>query len=93
MKVRAAKKAALKAKAGAFSGVLLPTRCEISRSFSYKLNVGNFESRDFFCAQKTECSMADAEAMSERVYQFCKTQVLKAVREYQEERNGNHSAR
>ena len=55
---------------------------EVARSFSFKLNVGNYESRDFFCSQKAECRLADAEATSDRLYQFCKSQVLKAVAEY-----------
>lgn len=63
-----------------------PKLIEIARSFSYKLNVGNYESRDFFASQKAECRAEDAEATSERLYQFCKTQVLKAVKEYREER-------
>ena len=58
---------------------------EIARSFSFKLNCGNYESRDFFCSQKKECPEAEAEATSEALYQFCKTQVLKAVREFQAE--------
>lgn len=57
---------------------------EVTRSFSYKLNVGNYESRDFFCSQKAECRIEDAEQVSEKVHAFCKTQVLKAVKEYQE---------
>lgn len=58
---------------------------EIARSFSYKLNMGNYESRDFFCSQKAECRTTEAEAVSDRIYAFCKTQVLKAVAEYQVE--------
>lgn len=57
-------------------------RVEIVRSFSYKLNVGNFESRDFFASQKAECDAEDAEEISERVYQFCKAQVMRAVNDY-----------
>ncbi len=62
-------------------------RVEIARSFSYKLNCQNyggfqFESRDFFCSQKTECSVEDAAEVSAALYHFCKTQVLEAVREY-----------
>lgn len=57
---------------------------EIARSFSYKLNVGNYESRDFFCSQKSECTFEDAEAVSRALHTFCKRQVMEAVREYQE---------
>ena len=55
---------------------------EIARSFSYKLNVGNYENREFFCSQKTECLESEAEVASERMYEFCLRQVLKAVAEY-----------
>ena len=62
---------------------LAPTATtEIVRSFSYKLNVGNYESRDFFCSQKAECSIEDAEDISGRLYQFCKSQVMRAVNDY-----------
>jgi hypothetical protein len=57
-------------------------RVEIARSFSYKLNCGNYESRDFFCSQKAECNAEDAAHVSETLYQFCKSQVLASVREY-----------
>src|SRR5271165_1876445 len=55
---------------------------EIARSFSYKLNVGSYESRDFFCSQKAQCDAGEAEQVSELLYQFCKNQVLLSVKEY-----------
>ena len=67
-------------------------RVEITRSYSYKLNVGNYESRDFFCAQKAECSLDEAEEVSERVHAFCKAQVMRAVRDYQQEAAAQVSA-
>lgn len=57
-------------------------RVEIARSFSYKLNAGNYESRDFFCSQKAECSIEDQAEVSEALYQFCRSEVLRAVKEY-----------
>lgn len=60
---------------------------EVARSFSYKLNVGNYESRDFFCSQKAECKAEDAEATSEKLHAFCRAQVLKAVKEHMEKEN------
>jgi hypothetical protein len=56
--------------------------CEVARSFSFKLNAGNYESRDFFCSQKVECPVAEAEEVSAKLYQFCKDQVMKAVKEW-----------
>src|SRR5262245_2396853 len=43
-------------------------RVEICRSFTYKHNAGNYESRDFFCSQKAECSLADAVEVSAALY-------------------------
>jgi hypothetical protein len=58
------------------------TKVEICRSFSYKLNCGNYESRDFFQSMKAECAMEHAEDISDRLHQFCKSQVMRSVREY-----------
>jgi hypothetical protein len=54
----------------------------ITRSFTYKLNIGNFESRDFFCSQSAEVPLGEAEKTSEALYKFCKEQVIKSVNEY-----------
>lgn len=66
---------------------------EITRSFSYKLNVGNYESRDFFCSEKAQCSAQDAERTSGLLYQFCKSQVLASVREYLADKAQRDAAR
>ena len=55
---------------------------EIARSFSAKINTGNYESRDFFCSRKEECAKEDAERVSAELHQFCKNEVGKAVREW-----------
>lgn len=60
---------------------------EIARSFSFKLNVGNYESRDFFCSQKCECDESEAEMKSEQLYEFCKNEVMKSVNKFLEEIN------
>jgi hypothetical protein len=62
-------------------------RVEIARSFSYKLNCANhggaqYESHDFFCSEKAECAIEDAEDVSEMLYQFCKSEVRRAVKEH-----------
>ena len=59
---------------------------EICRSFSFKLNVGNYESRDFFCSEKASCPSDQAEAGSRMLYEFCKSEVMHAVRQYAAER-------
>lgn len=62
------------------------TKTEVTRSFSYKLNLGNFgrqyESADFFMAQKTECAPDDVDAVSEMVHDFCKKMVMRDVRAF-----------
>lgn len=55
---------------------------EITRSFSYKLNTGNYESRDFFASEKAQCPVEDAERISELLYEFCKKAVLQSVKDY-----------
>jgi hypothetical protein len=64
------------------STVPIDDKVEIARSFSYKLNVGNYESRDFFCSQKATCSFADAETISQQLLAFCQQQVRNDVDEY-----------
>ena len=63
-------------------GIRRDRRVEVCRSFSYKLNVGNYESRDFFCSQKAECSIEDSQDISDRLNHFCRSQVMKAINEY-----------
>ena len=55
---------------------------EIARSFSYKMNLGNFSNVDFFCSQKAECAAKDAEKTSEALYAFCKSEVVKNINQF-----------
>ena len=56
--------------------------CEVARSFSYKLNLGNYQTCDFFASEKCECLESEKEEMSEKLYQFVKAEVIKSVNEY-----------
>lgn len=67
-------------------------RVTISRSFSFKLNVGQYESRDFFCAQKAECAAEDMDTISDALHTFCKRQVMASVRDYQDHAAAQFSA-
>ena len=58
---------------------------EVARSFSYKLNTGNYQSVDFFASQKVECLEDEASEKSEALYQWVKSQVMKAVNEFKAE--------
>jgi tryptophanyl-tRNA synthetase len=60
---------------------------EIARSFSYKLNLGNYQTADFFCSQKAEVPESKAEETSEALYEFCKREVMKSVNSYLEEKS------
>lgn len=55
---------------------------EICRSFGYKLNAGNYESRDFFCSYKTEAPKEQEHEVSQSAYEFCEEEVLAAVKAY-----------
>ena len=58
---------------------------EVARSFSYRLNTGNYQSVDFFCSQKVECLESEASEKSEALYNWCKEQVMKAVNQFKAE--------
>lgn len=61
---------------------------EVARSFSFKLNhekyggpSHRYESSDYFCSQKSECTFEDAESVGKALLRFCKAQVMESVRE------------
>ena len=66
---------------------------EIARSFSYKLNIGNYQSADFFCSAKKEVEEKDAEKESDALYTFCKAQVVKSLNAYKQELDGETNKR
>jgi hypothetical protein len=55
---------------------------EIARSFSFKKNLGNYESADFFCSAKKQCKQEDEEATSQALYDFCRKEVLKDIKAF-----------
>lgn len=59
-----------------------PPMVEICRSFGYKLNVGNYESRDFFASYKITALKSEEREASQSAYEFCEEEVLNAVKEY-----------
>ncbi len=54
---------------------------EIVRSVSFKLNLGNYQSMDFFCSQKAACDPLDADQVSADLYEWCMDQVMESARE------------
>jgi hypothetical protein len=63
-----------------------PRLVKITRSFAYKLNLGNYQSADFFCSQTAECTPNMAASISDAIYQFCKREVLRAAAEFAKEK-------
>ena len=59
---------------------------EVVRSFSLKVNLGNYSMMDCFCSQKEEVPIEEAKEASERLYLFCKAEVESSVEKYLEER-------
>ena len=55
---------------------------EIARSYSQKLNTGNYTSADFFCSQKAEVPLEDAEQTSRALIHFCKAMVVADIKQY-----------
>lgn len=55
---------------------------EIARSFSYKLNLGNYQTADFFCSAKQEVPEGESEEISNALFEFCKDEVEKSVANY-----------
>ncbi len=60
---------------------------EITRSFAMKVNVGNYESRDFFASQKATCPLEKAEEVSRELHKFCMGEVQHSAKEYIQKRS------
>lgn len=62
--------------------VKITGQVEIVRSFSYKMNVGNYESRDWFVSKKATCQEEDADETSTLLAEWCQEEVLESVKQY-----------
>ena len=58
----------------------------VTRSYSYKNNLGDYSNEEFFCSQTVECPAKDAGKMSEVVHQFCRSEVVKSLTLSKEQR-------
>jgi hypothetical protein len=58
---------------------------EVVRSFTRKLNLGSYESADFFCSQKVICDAEQADEISAAVYGWCKAQVMRDIQTFRSE--------
>lgn len=54
---------------------------EVVRSVSFKLNLGNYQSMDFFCSQKAQCQADEVDTVSADLYDWCYDQVMESVRD------------
>lgn len=65
---------------------------KITRSFSYKKNLGNYQTADFFCSQEVEVEdNQDIDVLSEKIHEWCKGQVIKSVNKFIEENEPNNN--
>jgi hypothetical protein len=55
---------------------------EIVRSYSQKLNLGNYTTCDFFCSIKAEVDDKEVAAKSKELNDFCLEEVSKSIKEY-----------
>ena len=58
---------------------------EITRSFSRKLNIGNYQSEDFFCSAKREVPVAGFEETSAELHVAVYAEVMKQIALREEE--------
>ena len=56
---------------------------EVVRSVSFKLNLGNYQSMDFFCSQKAQCAADEADSVSVDLYDWCYEKVMASVKDVQ----------
>jgi len=65
----------------------------ITRSFSMKVNLGNYESADFFASQRAECQAEMAVEVSRDLDQFCMDEVAESIRKFKERRRRKEAER
>lgn len=68
-------------------------RVEVVRSVSRKLNLGNYESIDFFCSLKTSCDESEKDQVSADVTEWCLDQVREDIRKVIELKARKEAAR
>jgi hypothetical protein len=62
---------------------------KITRSFSRKLNLGNYETADFYCEAEDDISDEEEDvkvvSVSSGLHKFCKEEVERSINEYEQE--------
>ena len=60
---------------------------EVCRSFSFrKLNLGNYESADFFASRKMQCEQEAAPFVSQQIFEECVEDIREAVVQFKKMR-------
>ena len=54
---------------------------EITRSYSQKKNLGNYETKDYFCSAKVECNINDVVEKSKMLDELVQGEVIKSLSE------------
>lgn len=54
-------------------------KIEICRSFSHRINVGNYEHKDSFCSAKIECDISQVEEKSKMLDEIVQREVNKSL--------------
>lgn len=54
-------------------------KIEICRSFSHRINVGNYEHQDSFCSAKIECDISEVEEKSKMLDEIVQREVNKTL--------------
>lgn len=62
---------------------------EITASYSRKKNLGNYESRDFFCSMKAETT-GNVSAVAKQLYYLCKQEVLYQIKDFNAKEKSNN---
>jgi len=65
---------------------------EVVRSVSFKLNLGNYQSMDFFCSQKAQCDRDEVDSVSTDLYDWCYDQVMASVKGVKEKQARKEAA-
>ena len=65
---------------------------EVVRSVSFKLNLGNYQSMDFFCSQKAQCPPDEVDSVSTDLYDWCYDQVMASVKDVKEKQARKEAA-
>jgi hypothetical protein len=65
---------------------------EVVRACSFKLNLGNYQSMDFFCSQKAQCLPDEVDQVSADLYEWCFQEVMDAANEVKRKQEAKQAA-